>query len=568
MKTPRILALILGIFLICLFPVMGADLTSSPYVRSVRADNSYGSCIGSACNNLTTWDNNIATFWHTADDGTPVTSYAWQYWNFSQSMHITGFRAYLPHEGDTCTNFTFNCNGVRISNHKYPFSFASGVYGWYNITLDLNCQNFEIQYRTPWVFDLMKVYEIEILGNLPIGNNTYPSLNIPNLEQVYCLNKSNPVRTFILNFSDAESDTILYFPSWNNEYSQENMIDSFSSTSYSMLENGWSFSAPGCNYSTTTGNLQLYSGCNNIGMIKWLDSSYLNQSLDVTFDSFVYLNTTGSYEIWNGYNQKIAGIKLSKYLNPVYNSLYTNLSYWNGSTYRYFDDTYYDGYIQVELQFNSTHVKFCVSGIDQIPADGCQYEIIEELHGTTDNVPGKFYILPTYNFQWEEYETPYVYLDNLKYKLSDNIPFYTYSGENLVHWIDEEEQEILTVYVTDTIHNPDYVTYEYPITIQGLCSIPKHNETEDITTPITTNTRDYIKSIDDGEAKFNAGFYIILFLVFIGLLVFTRSIAITLMIVGFTGLFSSWFLSGDFTQMITSFSVMALGIAMLIAGVI
>lgn len=81
---------------------------------------------------------------------------------------------------------------------------------------------------------------------------------------------------------------------------------------------------------------------------------------------------------------------------------------------------------------------------------------------------------------------------------------------------------------------------------------------------ITDRTRTYTDFSNDGPNYFNNAFYVIIFIFFLWLLISLRTADLSLILAGFTGLVASYILTGDFTQMITSITMLGLGITILL----
>lgn len=97
--------------------------------------------------------------------------------------------------------------------------------------------------------------------------NSMPKAEILDRQSIYCLNETNPVRKFFLNMTDPENDTILWQDFWNGEYQPLVTVDDFSDSDY-VLENHWATNGSDCNYSTNDGELHLYDGCSDLGIIR------------------------------------------------------------------------------------------------------------------------------------------------------------------------------------------------------------------------------------------------------------------------------------------------------------
>lgn len=405
------------------------------------------------------------------------------------------------------------------------------------------------------------------IENIYYTDNSFPIISINNQKSVYCYNDSSNIYIFPITATDAEGDEIYYYDYWNDDYDSDVLIDDFNNPSYSMSSNGWAFNTTGCTYSTAENYLELYSSCQNVSMVKWLSASELSgEDLTVSFQAWVFRNTTNDYDLWNWHNEKLTGIKLATFYDPVYNALYTNFSYWDGNQYVFFNQSYYVGLFVIDIELSGNTVHYCISGLDEPSYTGCNYEVTTALHGITDNIPAKFYMAPTYNFGWEEYEPSYVVLDELKYIWTE-IPWKTYSnGDSISHIFNTEGQQELNILVTDNVHSPDYITYGFPITVQGDCkSIIYFNETQ-INGSILNITQNYLDAIDDGYAKFNTLFWIMLFLVFLFVIISVQTLSISLIATGSIGFITSWLLTGDLVQMVSSIALIGFGITILITG--
>lgn len=440
----------------------------------------------------------------------------------------------------------------------------------FNESSKVNLDSLEIYFYDTTDASYMDMWfdDLRISNFSSIANNNLPSIQINNLESVYCYNTSSNVYVFNLTAADTEGDTIYYYDYWDNDFEQEVMIDTFTDPDYSMSNNGWAFDSVGCNYSTSEGYLQLFNGCDNVWMAKWLDNSELSgEDLKVSFNAWVFLNTSAEYDIYNWHNEHIGGIKLASYYDFEH-EIYTNLSYWNGSTYLNFNQSYYWGIFGFDFYFNETHLRICSSGLDENlgSTEDCKYEIVEELHGTTDNIPAKFTLYPKYNFMWEAYEPSYVILDELSYQWTE-IDWLTYNeGDSLSKIINEQGEYTLNILVTDDINTPDYMKYSYPITVFGDCANKVfYNETEGNISGFSDIGDYFINSINNGKAIFNSLFYIVLLIFLIYLLVGGMNFEFSVIVVGITGLVISFFLAGDITMYVSSASLLALGLALILS---
>lgn len=396
-------------------------------------------------------------------------------------------------------------------------------------------------------------------------NDSFPIVNIPNLQSVYCYNSTFQHLVITPNITDAEGDTISWYHYFDQDPIQKIVIDDFSKTDYSMMANDWDFNATGCNYSTTDGYLKLYNGCNEIGIIKRLYNGTFNPPLQFYLETSMFTNTSNEYCILNWQNEKVTCLKLST-INPnnLVGGKLTDFYYWNGSGYSWFYQSSYNAQdFGLQFDINSTNDKFCIWGNSN---DGCEYEYSTQLYGTTTNQSAKFYMAPTYNFIWENYEPSFVKIDNIELTPKGNIPWRTYTvGDTLTYNYAESGTKELTILATDNVHSPDYKTFGFPVTVYGDCALPQYNQSNN--TLANVPTMDYINAINDGPSKFNTVFYLIIFGVFLFIVFQSQSLELSLIVTGICGLTASWIISKDLVQMISSGSLIAVGIAVLIAKV-
>lgn len=482
---------------------------------------------------------------------------------------------------------------VSLSNVSLPINFHLSPYSQYSKTNTiLNRKNSENDIHTEriyfrdtnlstanikfWGFGyketyatsnnfIWSIYNITIVSNYNNPNNTFPKVNIPNLQSVYCYNNTFQHLVITPNITDVDGDTISWYHYFDQDPLQKIVIDDFSKTDYSMMANGWDFNATGCNYSTTDGYLKLYNGCNGIGIIKRLYNGTFNPPLQFYVETSMFTNTSNEYCILNWQNEKVTCLQLST-INPTNTpgGKLTDFYYWNGSGYSWFYQSSYNAQdFGLQFDINTTNDKFCIWGNSN---DVCEYEYSTQLYGTTTNQSGKFYMAPTYNFIWENYEPSYIKLDNIELTPKGNIPWRTYTvGDTLTYDYSESGTKELTILATDNVHTPDYKTFGFPVTVYGDCALPQYNQSNN--TLANVPTMDYINAINDGPSKFNTVFYILLFGVFLFIVFQSQSLELSLIVTGLCGLAASWIISKDLVQMISSGSLIAVGIAVLIAKV-
>lgn len=82
---------------------------------------------------------------------------------------------------------------------------------------------------------------------------------------------------------------------------------------------------------------------------------------------------------------------------------------------------------------------------------------------------------------------------------------------------------------------------------------------------VVDETRGYLDSVPDGEDLFNKAFFFIIFAFLIGVMMYTGSASFGFIIAGVCGLLASWLISGDATQMVTSATMIGLGVTFLLA---
>lgn len=485
-----------------------------------------------------------------------------------------------PGAGDSAVNFfclhnslgqPFICNGVANPSGYWnnPISNVwptEGIYTKviYNSTQIL--QSSDVRFITFGVYQESEIYNnveyLEIYNLSDVNNNSMPNVKIDNLRSFYCINESNPYWYFLLNISDPENNEILYSYSWNNDDDNSVLVDDFSDTSYNMASEGWSFNKPGCNYSTSDLELNLYNGCNDVQMEKYLDLNDLSPWIDIEFNAWAWFNTSNDYCILNDQDEELVCLRVASGKDPIYNDLYTNFSYWNGSSYIVFDNSSYFGAFSVKFDLNDSFAHICINGIDEPSYNDCNIDIVEELHTTIENTKLKFFMWPIFNFYWPN-QDEYVLLDDLKYELKQNFTWLDYDSPLLIsHLVEEEGYQYLTILSTDNLHYPDYKKFSYPLNVVGICPDTSLNVTDPF--PNFNGHNDYINSIDNGQAKFQFVFYVAMFLVFIIVLIQLRDFSLTLVVIGTAFFCVSFFFTKDLTQMGSSLSLVAFGVTLLI----
>lgn len=284
--------------------------------------------------------------------------------------------------------------------------------------------------------------------------------------------------------------------------------------------------------------------------------------MDITFLTNLARNLSIDYEIWNSNNEVLAGIRFERFYMGDWDTLYMNISYFNGSEYLYSDYSFDYGNFYVKMSFNESWVDICIEEPSRA-FDDCDINIIEENHGTTTNNPSKFYMAPRFKNVWGLYTHSYIILDSIRYSEDYDIDYKIFSEDNVSsHLIEEEGREYLELFVTDYYHYPEYRYYAFSITTQGICTQEEFNHTTIPTQGLTDGSRNFSEVL--GLDVFDKAFYILLFLSFMFIILMTRNMELTLVITGITGLIVSYLASGDITQMATSLMMIAIALTLLV----
>lgn len=403
---------------------------------------------------------------------------------------------------------------------------------------------------------------------LKVENNKYPVVKLTNYLPYYCVNRTNPDYKFYLNITDEDEDDISYFAYWDNSNFNRFYVDRFDDDEYKLIDNGWYKSDSGCLDFVRDGVLRLNQSCDDVTISKVISNAPIEEDVNFLFYTYLNYNSSVDYCLTNEFNENIGCIRLNKVWDNEYNFNVMNLSYWNGTDYVWFDNTWYGSLETVEFQKNSTHIQFCINGIDENSLTGCNQVFSEELHGTTNDNVFKFTVTPSYDFTWANDNE--IYLDDISYMITDVGDWLTYElGDYVERYIFGQEEHELTVLATDSAHD-DYSKYVFTIKTYGYCEFTVDLSQDDYVQDTNWNTlqagsRNFILGVTNGKAIFNKVFYIALLILALWLVISIHSLELALALTGFCGLLTSWVITGDLTQMISSSVLIGLGIAILIA---
>lgn len=124
----------------------------------------------------------------------------------------------------------------------------------------------------------------------------------------------------------------------------------------------------------------------------------------------------------------------------------------------------------------------------------------------------------------------------------------------------------LNLFYTDSVHKDiNYTKLDYIIDTKQNCQGMEYNPINGSSTVITDNTRNYLDTINNGKSIFNYIFYALLLLVFFIVIYESESLEISLVLSGLAGLAASWILSGDVTQMVSSASLIGMGVTLFVS---
>lgn len=478
------------------------------------------------------------------------------YWNdYSFYDNSTGILSLISHHNSTSDNVKFgNPFNTTVFHSEFTSNDFCLVLYNANYTTVSGCSMANVK--------IFSAIEISVNSSSPFLNNSFPIVNIPNLQSVYCYNYTSKNLTLPLNMTDADGDVIYY--SYANYVENYLYITEYTTFDLNNHTADYSFFTDGRFISNGTYNTDQIDLMKDFYIMEYIGytSLFFNQDSPEFYlvpkkpmlrnsSFFMGMDITNNgglkityYDLSHLSYQNISieydgNLTISKNSTVVLNKQYTPGN-------KFYINTNYTNYPQI-----------CFSTGDNLQAPYCiDFDSNRSLSMIGfSGMHGSGFRMIYYGFggdqssfepDWITYQ-PGISQINYNYKTSVMDSF------------------DLELKITDSVHRPDYKTYDFPIMIYGDCALMQYNQSNN--SLIGVPTLDYINAIDDGPSKFNTVFYLLIFGVFIFVVFQSQSLELSLIITGLCGLAASWIISKDLVQMISSGSLIAVGIAVLIAKV-
>lgn len=443
-------------------------------------------------------------------------------------------------------------------------------------TLDYGCTG--IGY--PQYAHGMSILEVNISSSIESTEfNNLPVATFIDQESSYCLNKTNPYYSFNFEISDQEDNTVYYYTTWNNdledELLEEKMLEDFSDDDYNLYQEGWFVSSNNCNYTTDNNQLNLLVGCDQEDLVYTFDNTGYTTDYFIEFDHYEFINDSVDICIMNNLYEKLACFRSESYEDTVNYRLYINLSYYNGSSYIFYDELDYYDILTTRIYVNDTYVSFCTNGNDRTFLSGCETEYTTIKYGTENNISKKLYFSPFYGF----YGYPgqeFIMIDDIKIVPTEvNINWINYGLSEFTltefQTFYKEDVYLYDIYLTDNVNEPNYRKQSFLIAVQGICNSEEYLENQDYFSENASDFEsvsgqgvEYLESIDNGKYKFNYMFYLIMFIVFLLILFKLGNLEFSLILTGFLFALAAWVITKNWTQIITSLTLLGLGVTIIV----